>query len=57
METKYQDKINIFIRKEINMSEIYEEKKHPKKETSGAWVLLLFVGLLTSIIVVAMVTR
>jgi hypothetical protein len=39
------------------MSEINEEKKHPKKETSGAWVLLLFVGLLTSIIVMALLTR
>jgi len=39
------------------MSDINQEQKHQKKETSGAWALLIFIGLFTLVIVMALLTR
>jgi hypothetical protein len=49
--------MNSLERKEITMSEFDENHEQERKQTSGAWVLLLFVALLASIIIIAMATR
>jgi hypothetical protein len=41
--------------KDAAMSEIKDNQEQTAKQTSGAWVLLLFVALIASVVIFAMI--
>lgn len=48
---------NIEIEKEAKMTEQTDEQMSRRKETSGTWVLLVFVVLILAVVTVALVTQ